>query len=81
MGKIERRMLVGALLGALAMLGIAGFADSGPVAAPPHPVPVVVDSHYRVTSWVGGTAEVVGAQARTESRFTSPVPVGGLRRS
>lgn len=78
MGKIERRVLGAALLGALAMLGAVGFTRHEPDPAPAQrAVPVVVGSHDRVT----GTAETAVWQAKIELTRSAPNPGGGLRRS
>jgi len=71
MGRIERRVLVAALLGAVAMFGAVGFARSEPSETPAQGVPVSVDSHYRVTSWVGTPAEVVVQQGKPDFLFSS----------
>ncbi|RSD19911.1 hypothetical protein [Amycolatopsis eburnea] len=71
MGKIERRVLAAALLGAIAMFGVVGFARVGSAAAPAQGVPVAVDSHYRVTSWVGTPAEVVVRQGNSDFFLSS----------
>ncbi|MCR6487074.1 hypothetical protein M8542_30015 [Amycolatopsis sp. OK19-0408] len=71
MGKIERRVLVAALLGAVAMFGVVGVARGEGTAAPAQGVPVAADSHYRVTSWVGTPAEVVVQQGNSESPASS----------
>lgn len=71
MGRIERRVLVSALLGAVAMLGAVGFTRDAPAEAPAQGVPVAVDSHYRVTSWVGTSAEVVVQQGSPDFFFSS----------
>lgn len=74
MGKIERRVLAAALLGALAMFGVVGFTRGEGTAAPAQGVPVAVDSHYRVTSWVGTPAEVVVRQGNSD--FSRPFSTG-----
>ena len=66
MGKIERRVLAAALLGAVAMFGVVGFTRGEQTETPAQGVPVSVDSHYRVTSWVGTPAEVVAQQGNIE---------------
>jgi hypothetical protein len=66
MGKIERRVLAAALLGAVAMFGVVGFTRGEHVETPAQGVPVSVDSHYRVTSWVGTPAEVVVQQGNPD---------------
>ncbi len=71
MGRIERRVLVAALLGAVAMFGAVGFTRDAPSATPAQGVPVTADSHYRVTSWVGTPAEVVVQQGNPDSSFSS----------
>ncbi len=71
MGRIERRVLVAALLGAIAMFGVVGFARGAPSETPAQGVPVTVDSHYRVTSWVGTPAEVVVQQGNPDFFFSS----------
>ena len=71
MGKIERRVLAAALLGAFAMLGVVGFTRGEESAAPAQGVPVAADSHYRVTSWVGTPAEVVVRQGNPDFFFSS----------
>lgn len=77
MGRIERRVLAAALLGAVAMLGVVGFTRGDGTATPALGVPVVVDSHYRVTSWVGTPAEVVVQQGNQNFSGSS----GTARRS
>ncbi|WP_290050727.1 hypothetical protein [Amycolatopsis solani] len=71
MGKIERRVLAAALLGAMAMFGVVGFARGESAATPAQGVPVAADSHYRVTSWVGTPAEVVVRQGNPDFFFSS----------
>jgi hypothetical protein len=71
MGKIERRVLAAALLGAIAMFGVVGFTRGEHAETPAQGVPVSVDSHYRVTSWVGTPAEVVAQQGNLEFSLTS----------
>ncbi len=71
MGRIERRVLVAALLGAVAMFGAVGFSRGEPAETPAQGVPVAVDSHYRVTSWVGTPAEVVAQQGNPDFFFSS----------
>jgi hypothetical protein len=71
MGRIERRVLVAALLGAVAMFGAVGFSRGEPAETPAQGVPVAVDSHYRVTSWVGTPAEVVVQQGNPDFFFSS----------
>ncbi|MET8993976.1 hypothetical protein [Amycolatopsis sp. Hca4] len=71
MGRIERRVLVAALLGAVAMFGAVGFTRGEAVETPAQGVPVAVDSHYRVTSWVGTPAEVVVQQGSPDFFFSS----------
>ncbi|MEV7093967.1 hypothetical protein AB0M80_14140 [Amycolatopsis sp. NPDC051045] len=71
MGRIERRVLVAALLGAVAMFGAVGFARGEPAETPAQGVPVTADSHYRVTSWVGVPAEVVVRQGNPDFFFSS----------
>jgi hypothetical protein len=71
MGRIERRVLVAALLGAVAMFGAVGFTRGEPSETPAQGVPVTADSHYRVTSWVGTPAEVVVQQGNTDFFFSS----------
>ncbi|MEU7788587.1 hypothetical protein [Amycolatopsis sp. NPDC049159] len=71
MGKIERRVLAAALLGAVAMFGVVGFARGGSAVTPAQGVPVTADSHYRVTSWVGTPAEVVVRQGNPDFFFSS----------
>jgi hypothetical protein len=66
MGKTERRVLAAALLGAVAMFGVVGFTRGEETATPALGVPVAVDSHYRVTSWVGTPAEVVVRQGNPD---------------
>jgi hypothetical protein len=69
MGKIERRVLAAALLGAVAMFGVVGFTRGEEPAAPAQGVPVAADSHYRVTSWMGTPAEVVVRQGNSDFFF------------
>ncbi|MEV6619358.1 hypothetical protein AB0M83_00930 [Amycolatopsis sp. NPDC051106] len=71
MGKIERRVLAAALLGAVAMFGVVGFTRGEGSTAPAQGVPVAVDSHYRVTSWVGTPAEVVVQQGNPDFFLSS----------
>jgi hypothetical protein len=71
MGRIERRVLVAALLGAIATFGVVGFARGGSAETPAQGVPVPADSHYRVTSWVGTPAEVVVQQGNPDFFFSS----------
>ncbi|WP_410637532.1 hypothetical protein [Amycolatopsis sp. lyj-346] len=71
MGRIERRVLVAALLGAVAMFGAVGFTRGGPAETPAQGVPVTADSHYRVTSWVGTPAEVVVQQGKPDFFLSS----------
>ncbi|MEU0529339.1 hypothetical protein [Amycolatopsis tolypomycina] len=71
MGRIERRVLVAALLGALATFGAVGFARSEPAGVPAQGVPVTADYHYRVTSWVGSPTEVVVQQGNPDFFFSS----------
>ena len=71
MGKIERRVLGAALLGAVAMFGVVGLARGEETAAPALGVPVAADSHYRVTSWVGTPMEVVVQQGNSDFFFSS----------
>ena len=71
MGKIERRVLAAALLGAVAMFGVVGFTRGEASTAPAQGVPVAVDSHYRVTSWVGTPAEVVAQQGKPDFFLSS----------
>ncbi|MEU4518297.1 hypothetical protein AB0F52_06195 [Amycolatopsis sp. NPDC024027] len=71
MGRIERRVLVAALLGAVAMFGAVGFSRGEPAETPAQGVPVAADSHYRVTSWVGPPAEVVVQQGNPDFFFSS----------
>ncbi|MGW3964623.1 hypothetical protein ACWED2_32750 [Amycolatopsis sp. NPDC005003] len=71
MGRIERRVLVAALLGAIAAFGVVGFTRDEPSSPSAHGVPVVVDSHYRVTSWGGTPAEVVVQQGNSDFFFSS----------
>ncbi len=71
MGRIERRVLVAALLGAIAAFGVVGFARGESAETPAQGVPVSVDSHYRVTSWVGTPAEVVVQQGNSDSSRAS----------
>jgi hypothetical protein len=66
MGKIERRVLAAALLGAVAMFGVVGFTRGEAAVSPAQGVPVTADSHYRVTSWVGTPAEVVVQQGNPD---------------
>jgi hypothetical protein len=66
MGKIERRVLAAALLGAVAMLGVVGFTRGEAAVSPAQGVPVTADYHYRVTSWVGTPAEVVVQQGNPD---------------
>lgn len=66
MGKIERRVLAAALLGAVAMFGVVGFTRGEAAVSPAQGVPVGSDSHYRVTSWVGTPAEVVVQQGNLD---------------
>jgi len=78
MGKIERRVLGAALLGALAMLGIVGFTRHEPAPAPvQRAVPVAVDSHDRVTV----TTETAVWQAKFELIRSAPNPGDGAWRS
>lgn len=78
MGKIERRVLGAALLGALAMLGVVGFTRHAPDPAPvQRAIPVAVSSHDRVT----GTAETAVWQAKIELARVVSDPGGGVRRS
>ncbi len=78
MGKIERRVLMAAMLGALAMLGVVGFTRHEPDPAPlQRAVPVAVGSHDRVTA----SAETVVWQAKTELARSAADPGGGFRRS
>jgi hypothetical protein len=62
MGKIERRVLAAALLGAVAMFGVVGFTRGEQAGTPAAGVPVTADSHYRVTSWTGTGIETVARQ-------------------
>ena len=71
MGRIERRVLGAALLGAVAMFGVVGFTRGEQAATPAQGVPVTVDSHYRVTSWVGTPAEVAVQQGNADFFFSS----------
>lgn len=71
MGKIERRVLAAALLGAVAMFGVVGFTRGEEPAAPAQGVPVATDSHYRVISWTSTPAEVVVSQGDSDFFFTS----------
>jgi hypothetical protein len=71
MGKIERRVLAAALLGAVAMFGVVGFTRGEAAVSPAQGVPVTVDSHYRVTSWVGTPAEVVVQQGNSDFLLSS----------
>lgn len=71
MGKIERRVLAAALLGAVAMFGVVAFTRGEGSVAPAQGVPVAADSHYRVTSWVGTPAEVVVQQGNPDFFFSS----------
>jgi hypothetical protein len=71
MGRIERRVLVAALLGAVAMFGAVGLSRGAPAETPAQGVPVAGDSHYRVTSWVGTPAEVVVQQGNSDFFFSS----------
>ena len=71
MGRIERRVLVAALLGAVAMFGAVGFTRGESAETPAQGVPVTADSHYRVTSWVGTSAEVVVRQGNPDFFFSS----------
>ncbi|KDN19484.1 hypothetical protein DV20_25305 [Amycolatopsis rifamycinica] len=64
-------MLVAALLGAVAMFGAVGLTRGAPPETPAQGVPVTVDSHYRVTSWVGTPAETVVQQGNADSFFSS----------
>ena len=66
MGKIERRVLAAALLGAIAMFGVVGFTRGEQTENPAQGVPVTADYHYRVTSWVGTPAEVVVQQGNPD---------------
>ncbi|MEU5258369.1 hypothetical protein [Amycolatopsis sp. NPDC021455] len=77
MGRIERRVLAAALLGAVAMFGVVGFTRGEQTTTPALGVPVTVNSHYRVTSWVGTPAEVVVQQGNPDSSLSS----GTARRS
>lgn len=71
MGKIERRVLVAALLGAVAMFGVVGFTRGEEAAAPALGVPVAADPHHRVISWVSAPVEVVVQQGNQDSSFAS----------
>ncbi|UOZ08800.1 hypothetical protein [Amycolatopsis sp. WQ 127309] len=71
MGKIERRVLAAALLGAVAMFGVVGFTRGENAETPAQGVPVTVDSHYRVTSWDGTAAETVALQETPDFFFSS----------
>ncbi|MEV7039922.1 hypothetical protein [Amycolatopsis sp. NPDC051061] len=71
MVKIERRVLTAALLGAVAMFGVVGFARGEGSVAPAQGVPVAADSHYRVTSWVGTGTKVVVQQENPDFFLSS----------
>jgi hypothetical protein len=71
MGKIERRVLAAALLGAVAMFGVVGFTRGGQAETPAAGVPVAVDSHYRVTSWTGTATETVVVPQNPDFFFSS----------
>jgi hypothetical protein len=71
MVKIERRVLTAALLGAVAMFGVVGFARGEGSVAPAQGVPVAADSHYRVTSWVGTGTRVVVQQGNPDFFLSS----------
>jgi hypothetical protein len=71
MVKIERRVLTAALLGAVAMFGVVGFARGEGSVAPAQGVPVAADSHYRVTSWVGTGTKVVVQQGNLDFFLSS----------
>jgi hypothetical protein len=71
MVKIERRVLTAALLGAVAMFGVVGFARGEGSVAPAQGVPVAADSHYRVTSWVGTGTKVVVQQGNPDFFLSS----------
>jgi hypothetical protein len=71
MGRIERRVLGAALLGAVAMFGVVGFTRGEQAATPAQGVPVTVDSHYRVTSWDGTAAGTVVLQETPDFFFSS----------
>jgi hypothetical protein len=71
MGRIERRVLVAALLGAVAMFGAVGFTRGEPAETPAQGVPVSADSHYRVTSRVGVPAEFIVRQGNPDFFFSS----------
>ncbi|MFB9684593.1 hypothetical protein [Amycolatopsis plumensis] len=71
MGRIERRVLVAALLGAVTMFGAVGFARGGASETPAQGVPVPADYHYRVTSWVGSPAEVFVQQGNPDFFLSS----------
>lgn len=78
MGKIERRVLGAALLGALAMLGVVGFTRHEPAPAPAQrATPVAVDSHDRVTV----NTETLVWQAKFDLARSAPNSGGGIRRS
>jgi hypothetical protein len=71
MGKIERRVLAAALLGAVAMFGVVGLTRSGQAETPAAGVPVTAGSHYRVTSWTGTGTETVVLQETPDFFFSS----------
>ncbi|MEQ0559377.1 hypothetical protein ABJI51_09880 [Amycolatopsis sp. NEAU-NG30] len=71
MGKIERRVLASALLGALAMLGVVGFARVDGGGTPALGVPASADSHYRVTSWSETSTKVVVPQGNPDFSLVS----------
>ncbi|SFW55525.1 hypothetical protein [Amycolatopsis australiensis] len=71
MGKIERRVLAAALLGAVAMFGVVGFTRGEEPAAPALGVPVAAESHFRVTSSAGVPAEVVVQQGNPDFFLSS----------
>ncbi|MEV4050963.1 hypothetical protein AB0J55_07215 [Amycolatopsis sp. NPDC049688] len=71
MGRIERRVLVAALLGAIATFGVVGFTRGEAAETPAQGVPVSADSHYRVTSWTGEPTEVVVQQGNADFSLTS----------
>jgi hypothetical protein len=78
MGKIERRVLGAALLGAIAMLAVVGFGRSEHAETPPpRAVPVAVDSPYRATSWVVVGPQTVGVSAKSDLTPSFPDPIGG----
>lgn len=81
MGKIERRVLTAAMLGALAMLGFVGYTRQDPAPVPQRAVPVVVDSHHRVTPWSAADVEPVVLQGNSGTAASAPTSGGGVRHS